>query len=281
MTLFPDGGRAYLSKFFDDNYLIELGFLERREPAPKVAEVVQFKQRNGAAPEPEIFPDPNSPGVISMRASSGALAMKPGQDKRKDGAFRTCSERPMWEKANPSSRPPSRPSACARTPQNERLTLAACTSGTYRAALRTTSSGLRPTARAAALTFSFSSANPSGVFPYHRYQAFQASTRGSANRSIRDGVTANILAHARGEVNVSTLAPNNTINIDAKLTPAILSALARVPGVASISGGSAVVTGHRKGQLIGVSASSTRDFDFTLIEGTKDIEQGLADDGAR
>jgi len=51
VTLFPDGGRAYLSKFFDDNYLIELGFLERREPAPKVAEVVQFKQRNGAAPE--------------------------------------------------------------------------------------------------------------------------------------------------------------------------------------------------------------------------------------
>ena len=29
VTLFPDGGRAYLSKFFDDNYLVELGFLER------------------------------------------------------------------------------------------------------------------------------------------------------------------------------------------------------------------------------------------------------------
>jgi cystathionine beta-synthase len=51
VTLFPDGGRAYLSKFFDDNYLIELGFLERHEPAPKVAEVLQFKQSNGAAPE--------------------------------------------------------------------------------------------------------------------------------------------------------------------------------------------------------------------------------------
>ena len=51
VTLFPDGGRAYLSKFFDDNYLIELGFLERGEPTPKVREVVQFKQQNGAAPE--------------------------------------------------------------------------------------------------------------------------------------------------------------------------------------------------------------------------------------
>ena len=51
VTLFPDGGRAYLSKFFDDNYLVELGFLERGEPTPKVREVVQFKQQNGHVPE--------------------------------------------------------------------------------------------------------------------------------------------------------------------------------------------------------------------------------------
>ena len=51
VTLFPDGGRAYLSKFYDDNYLVELGFLERREPTPKVAEVLRFKQQNGEAPE--------------------------------------------------------------------------------------------------------------------------------------------------------------------------------------------------------------------------------------
>ena len=51
VTLFPDGGRAYLSKFFDDNYMVELGFLEREAPTPKVLEVVQFKQQNGEAPE--------------------------------------------------------------------------------------------------------------------------------------------------------------------------------------------------------------------------------------
>jgi cystathionine beta-synthase len=51
VTLFPDGGRAYLSKFYDDNYLVELGFLERGAPTPKVAEVVRFKQQNGDAPE--------------------------------------------------------------------------------------------------------------------------------------------------------------------------------------------------------------------------------------
>jgi cystathionine beta-synthase len=53
VTLFPDGGRAYLSKFYDDNYLIELGFLERVEPAPKVMEILRFKHRD--APEvPEL-----------------------------------------------------------------------------------------------------------------------------------------------------------------------------------------------------------------------------------
>jgi cystathionine beta-synthase len=51
VTLFPDSGRAYLSKFFDDNYLIELGFLERHEPTPKVAEVLRFKSRDGEVPE--------------------------------------------------------------------------------------------------------------------------------------------------------------------------------------------------------------------------------------
>jgi cystathionine beta-synthase len=51
VTLFPDGGRAYLSKFYDDNYLIELGFLDRAEPAPKVAEVLQFKSRDGEVPD--------------------------------------------------------------------------------------------------------------------------------------------------------------------------------------------------------------------------------------
>jgi cystathionine beta-synthase len=53
VTLFPDSGRAYLSKFYDDNYLIELGFLERREPAPNVREVLAFKHQD--APElPEL-----------------------------------------------------------------------------------------------------------------------------------------------------------------------------------------------------------------------------------
>ena len=46
LMMFPDSGRSYLSKFYDDNYLIELGFLERREPAPKVVEVLRFKHKD-------------------------------------------------------------------------------------------------------------------------------------------------------------------------------------------------------------------------------------------
>ena len=44
VTLIPDSGRGYLSKFYDDNWLIEHGLLERRAPVPTIAEVVAFKQ---------------------------------------------------------------------------------------------------------------------------------------------------------------------------------------------------------------------------------------------
>jgi cystathionine beta-synthase len=43
MTL-PDGGRAYLSKFFDDNWMIQYGFMERAAPAPTVDEVLRHRQ---------------------------------------------------------------------------------------------------------------------------------------------------------------------------------------------------------------------------------------------
>jgi cystathionine beta-synthase len=50
VTLIPDGGRAYLSKFFDDNYMLELGFLERETPSPTVDEVLSAKRTE----EPDI-----------------------------------------------------------------------------------------------------------------------------------------------------------------------------------------------------------------------------------
>src|SRR5205085_8029684 len=39
LTILPDSGRSYLSKFLDDNWMLEHGFLERTSPVPTVREV--------------------------------------------------------------------------------------------------------------------------------------------------------------------------------------------------------------------------------------------------
>ncbi len=51
LALVPDGGRAYLSRFYDDNWMLEHGFLERRAPAPTIGEVLAFKRGEEHAPE--------------------------------------------------------------------------------------------------------------------------------------------------------------------------------------------------------------------------------------
>src|SRR3954454_6983481 len=40
LTMLPDSGRSYLSKFYDDNWMLEHGFLERRTTLPTVAEIL-------------------------------------------------------------------------------------------------------------------------------------------------------------------------------------------------------------------------------------------------
>jgi cystathionine beta-synthase len=44
VTLIPDSGRGYLSKVYDDNWLLEHGFLERAATQPTIEEVLAFKQ---------------------------------------------------------------------------------------------------------------------------------------------------------------------------------------------------------------------------------------------
>src|SRR5436309_2298441 len=44
LTMLPDSGRNYLSKFYDDNWLLDHGFLERRAPAPTVEQVLRAKR---------------------------------------------------------------------------------------------------------------------------------------------------------------------------------------------------------------------------------------------
>jgi len=43
LTLIPDSGRNYLSKFYDDNWMLEHGFLERHAALPTVEEVLLAK----------------------------------------------------------------------------------------------------------------------------------------------------------------------------------------------------------------------------------------------
>src|SRR5918994_684178 len=44
LTVLPDSGRSYLSKFFDDNWMLQYGFLERKAPAPTIEQVLRFKR---------------------------------------------------------------------------------------------------------------------------------------------------------------------------------------------------------------------------------------------
>ena len=52
-TLIPDSGRGYLSKVYDDNWLMEHGVLEREAPPPRIDEVLAFK-RHDAPDVPEL-----------------------------------------------------------------------------------------------------------------------------------------------------------------------------------------------------------------------------------
>src|SRR5438105_3318008 len=44
LTMIPDSGRSYMSKFYDDNWMLEHGFVERRTPPPTVAELLRSKR---------------------------------------------------------------------------------------------------------------------------------------------------------------------------------------------------------------------------------------------
>jgi cystathionine beta-synthase len=51
LTTIPDGGRGYLSKLYDDNWMIEHGFLERRGGPDTVGQVLAFKHAENGVPD--------------------------------------------------------------------------------------------------------------------------------------------------------------------------------------------------------------------------------------
>jgi cystathionine beta-synthase len=51
LMFFPDSGRSYLSKVFDDNWMIQYGFIERTTPPPSVDEVLRFRRIGHEVPD--------------------------------------------------------------------------------------------------------------------------------------------------------------------------------------------------------------------------------------
>ncbi len=63
LMTFPDGGRSYLSKLHDDNWMAQYGFLERVGRQPTVEEVLVFKHgQHGAVPELVTIPSNSKVG---------------------------------------------------------------------------------------------------------------------------------------------------------------------------------------------------------------------------
>ena len=103
--------------------------------------------------------------------------------------------------------------------------------------------------------------------------------------AVRQGITDNLTKNLRGVI-VSSLEPNNTFNVDAKLSPAVIDAVTHLPNVARVTRGSNIVVGHDTAHLIGVSAFEDPLLNAELLNGSKDrtrfdagevlIGQGLA-----
>jgi cystathionine beta-synthase len=51
LMMFPDSGRSYLSKVYDDNWMLQYGFLERTTAPPSVEEVLRFRRVGHEVPD--------------------------------------------------------------------------------------------------------------------------------------------------------------------------------------------------------------------------------------
>jgi putative ABC transport system permease protein len=89
----------------------------------------------------------------------------------------------------------------------------------------------------------------------------QAAAKASIVRSVESGHTQ--------EVYVSTLPPNNTVNVESKPTAALAAELARIPGVAHIDRALFELTGHDSKNLVAVNAETYPWLNTSLIEGSK------------
>ena len=88
----------------------------------------------------------------------------------------------------------------------------------------------------------------------------------SYTHAIREDISSTLTRNLRG-VNVSTLEPNNTANVDAKMPPSVIESIRALPGVESIKRGAVVIVGHEATSLMGVVAFEDPWFDVDIILG--------------
>lgn len=89
----------------------------------------------------------------------------------------------------------------------------------------------------------------------------------SYTHAVRDDIARSLTRNLHG-VEVSTLEPNNSASIDAKLPPTVIDAIRTLPGVHAIKRGAVVVVGHEATSLIGVVAYDDPWLDLAVIRGT-------------
>jgi len=90
----------------------------------------------------------------------------------------------------------------------------------------------------------------------------------SFDLSIHDAITSAITRTRNQSLRVSTTPPNNALDIDARIPPAVLTSLRHLPGVAGLESGAVVGSGHTSSGLIGVEGQN---LPFDVVSGTKDL----------
>jgi putative ABC transport system permease protein len=92
----------------------------------------------------------------------------------------------------------------------------------------------------------------------------------SFDLSIRDAITSSITQARNQRLRVSTLPPNNAVDIDAGIPPAVLASLQRLPGVAGVETQAFVGSGHASSDLVGVEGGGIDNLPFEVVAGTRD-----------
>lgn len=95
---------------------------------------------------------------------------------------------------------------------------------------------------------------------------------GSTEASAKVAIAQSIETGHPQEVYVSTLDPNNTVNIEAKPTAALAARLARIPGVEHVDRSVFLLSGHDSKHLVAAVASAYPWLNIPLVAGTKSLQ---------